>query len=139
MDREDKRGGLIKVGCNSGRLDVDGTVRETLGDESHEAGRTYDHQDAVDAVSLANELASELPGIYSLTDLRRIRRASYKARTIAAPIKAQRMALLVDSPVTRMLGNAYQLVSRPKCPIRTFTDEDVAIEWLKDGMNAGVE
>jgi len=139
MSRDVSHEGVLRVGCNSGRLDADGTVRVTLGDASHEAGQIYGHRDALDAVNLANELAADLREIYSLTDIRRLRRASKEARAMAAPSKARRMALLVESPVTRMLGNAYQLVSRPQCPVRMFTDEDSAVEWLRAGMNPGVE
>ena len=139
MDWDNKPGGLLRVGCNSGRLDADGTVRVTLGDESHEAGQIYGHRDALDAVDLANELGADLQGIYSLTDLRRLRRTSHEARTIAAPVKARRLALLVDSPVTRMLGNAYQLVSPPECPVRMFTEEELAVEWLRAGMTPVVD
>lgn len=42
------------------------------------------------------------------------------------------VAILVGNPLSRMMGNFFMNVSKPKAPTRLFDDEDVAIAWLKD-------
>lgn len=39
-------------------------------------------------------------------------------------------AILVSSPVLRMMANFYIMVNKPINPTRMFTDKDSAIEWL---------
>ena len=54
--------------------------------------------------------------------------------TPAALEITRRLALLTNSPVTRMMGNAFLLAKRPPYPTRLFSDEQSAIEWLlQDG------
>jgi len=40
-------------------------------------------------------------------------------------------ALVIGSPLTRILGNVFLLVNKPKVPTRIFTDEEQATEWLR--------
>jgi len=42
----------------------------------------------------------------------------------------RRLALLTNSPVTRMMGNAFLLAKRPPYPTRLFSDEQNASVWL---------
>lgn len=41
------------------------------------------------------------------------------------------MAVITHSTITRIMLNAYTTMFRPKSPLRVFTDEADAIEWLK--------
>jgi len=41
------------------------------------------------------------------------------------------VALLVDTPLTRMLGNFFLSVNKPSYPIRLFDDEASALAWLR--------
>lgn len=41
------------------------------------------------------------------------------------------MALLVESPVTKMLANFFMRTDTDRTPTRMFTDEDSALAWLK--------
>jgi hypothetical protein len=41
------------------------------------------------------------------------------------------VALIVDTPVSRVLGNSYLGVSKPHLPSQLFTSEADALEWLK--------
>jgi len=41
------------------------------------------------------------------------------------------VALIVDSPVSRVLGNFYLGLSNPHLPTRLFSSEAEALEWLK--------
>lgn len=41
------------------------------------------------------------------------------------------VAILVGNPLSRMMGNFFMNVNKPKAPTRLFDDEDAAITWLK--------
>ena len=47
------------------------------------------------------------------------------------------MALLVDSPVTRVIGNFFLRVLGPSYPVRVFRDEDAARAWLRTQPGGG--
>jgi hypothetical protein len=40
-------------------------------------------------------------------------------------------ALLINSPLSRALGNIFLTINKPRVPCRLFTDESNAIEWLR--------
>lgn len=40
------------------------------------------------------------------------------------------MAILVDSLLTKSIGNVYMKLTKPPYPTQMFLDEDRAIEWL---------
>lgn len=42
----------------------------------------------------------------------------------------RRLGLVVRTPVSRMLGNAFLLAKRPPFPVRLFTDYGLALDWL---------
>ena len=44
---------------------------------------------------------------------------------------ATAVALVVDTPVSRVLGNFYLGLSKPHIPSRLFNDEAEALDWLK--------
>lgn len=44
---------------------------------------------------------------------------------------ASAVAIIVDTPVSRVLGNFYLGVSKPHLTSQLFTSEDEALEWLK--------
>ena len=39
-------------------------------------------------------------------------------------------ALLINSPVSRVIGNFFMGLNKPITPTRLFTDPDKAIQWL---------
>ena len=42
-----------------------------------------------------------------------------------------RAAILVGSPVSRVMGNIYMGLNKPNVPTKLFTDEQTALIWLK--------
>ena len=42
------------------------------------------------------------------------------------------VALLVESPISRVVGSLFLGLNRPPVPIRIFTSEQMALEWLRD-------
>ena len=45
-------------------------------------------------------------------------------------------ALLVDSPLTRVIANFFMGLNRPLSPSRMFTDQTQAIRWLQTFSDA---
>lgn len=45
--------------------------------------------------------------------------------------EANAVVLLVDSPVSRIIGSVFLGINKPKLPIKLFTSEGDAIAWLK--------
>jgi len=72
--------------------------------------------------------------IASLADIREIKSVTREARlyfvgeVAARIVKAQ--AVMVGSPLSRVIGNFYGLYGVPY-PIRLFTVEDKAVAWLR--------
>lgn len=54
----------------------------------------------------------------------------YYASDEAAEV-ASAVAIIVGSPVSRVLGNFYLGLSNPRLPTRLFALEDEALDWLK--------
>ena len=48
-----------------------------------------------------------------------------------AAMVASAVALIVETPVSRVLGNFYIGLSNPHLPSRLFTSEEEALAWLK--------
>jgi hypothetical protein len=44
-------------------------------------------------------------------------------------------AMLIKSPIMRMISNFYIKVNKPRKPTRMFTDEEQALEWLSQFKN----
>ena len=42
------------------------------------------------------------------------------------------VGLLVGSPLSRFMGNFFIAINKPGFPVKLFTSEPKAIEWLKD-------
>jgi len=42
------------------------------------------------------------------------------------------VALIVGTPLSRMLGNLLLMITRPQFPVRLFENEASAVAWLKD-------
>lgn len=69
----------------------------------------------------------------SLFDIRKVNSTTKEGRDFMANEGNDLVlasSLLVSSSVTRMIGNFFMTVSRPKNPTRLFTDEQEAWDWL---------
>jgi hypothetical protein len=71
-----------------------------------------------------------------LVDTKSMKSLARGARTYFASEEAARVAsavaLIVATPVSRVLGNFYLGVSNPHLPTRLFSDEGEALAWLKE-------
>jgi hypothetical protein len=67
-----------------------------------------------------------------LADGRNLKSLDSGARQESAAFEeAMSGALLIDSPVSRIIGNVFINFSKPMIPVRLFTSEAEAIQWLK--------
>ncbi len=70
-----------------------------------------------------------------LMDIRQIQAIDWQARAFFASetsvAHSRAVALLIGTPVSRMIGNFFLVLNKPRVPLRLFTDEGEAIEWLK--------
>ena len=121
--------GAMVVGANRGWIDSMGIVHIVIGAARHRMGEEYTVEDVRDALELGSRLADGLPRLV-LTDIRSIRSTTAEARRTPTPSLVKRLAIVVDSPVSRMLGNAYLGITRPVRPTRMFDSEETATEWL---------
>jgi hypothetical protein len=75
-----------------------------------------------------------------MVDLRAAKSQSAGARAYMAGPEglkvAQAVALLMGSPVSRVLGNLYLGLNKPPIPTRLFTSEDEAQVWLRSFVTA---
>jgi hypothetical protein len=69
-----------------------------------------------------------------LVDARRVHAISREARRyLSGPAGAQvcsAVAILVGSALTRVIGNFFTGLNRPDFPVKVFTDEAAALDWL---------
>ncbi|MBX7190928.1 MAG: hypothetical protein K1X94_02665 [Sandaracinaceae bacterium] len=95
-------------------------------------------EDAQENIARTAELArgARLP---VLVDLREIRSQSAEARAHLAGPEADAVssavALVIGSPLSRMVGNFFLGFNRPNVPTRLFTSVDDAESWLR-GLGA---
>ena len=70
-----------------------------------------------------------------LIDIRNVRSGDREARQYLASEEVARItkasAVLVSSPVTRILGNFFKGLNKPPYPVELFTSESDALEWLR--------
>lgn len=74
-----------------------------------------------------------------LVDIGGSRSISKDARTFLEGTEAAEtvlaVALLVSSPVSRVIGNFMSHINHPQRPLQLFSSEDKALEWLRGFMS----
>lgn len=69
-----------------------------------------------------------------LVDITRVRSIDIKARKLYASEKAAKVlsavALLINSPLNRVIANFFLGINKPPYPIKIFTSEKDATTWL---------
>lgn len=99
------------------------------------------HHDVTLTIEDANAIVDASRALVSeptptLAVAHRIRGATRDVRALVATSKAfsdiaSRFAMVVQSPVSRLLGNTFFGLNRPPFPTRMFTSEDEAVAWLR--------
>ena len=92
--------------------------------------------EAREEIGIAEDLVARHGGqARLLIDIRQIQSVSGPARKLfssdaTSDLGAVGLALLVDSVFSKVIGNFYMTVNRPKHITRLFTDKALAISWL---------
>lgn len=89
--------------------------------------------DAIENSRAVNSLdAAKYP---LLIDARGIKSITKEAREYFSvndrETKVTAMAILIESPLSKIIGNFYMLLNRPKMDSKLFLDEASALKWLK--------
>ncbi len=95
--------------------------------------------EAIENTKLVREISGD--DIYPiLVDIRKIRSISKEARDHFAmrdrPPGVSAIAMLVSSPLSRIIGNFFLGLNKPKVPTKMFTQMEAAEHWL---LNPSIE
>jgi hypothetical protein len=111
------------------RLDDRGFIHAVM-----KQGCSMELQDAQANVATIYELGGHKPSRV-LVDMRGVRAQSREARHYFASVDAEKatraVALVIGSPVSRVLANFYLRLNPGRIPTALFTSEDAAIGWLE--------
>ncbi len=122
---------MSEVCISSGRfwVDEEGILR---GEASPAAAQ--DLAEAKAQVAAQRGLGVSLPRPF-LMDIRKARALSREARVYYAGQEVTGVftatALLVDSPLSRAIGNFFLGLNKPSMPTRMFGDAEQALAWLR--------
>jgi len=122
-------------GPNRARWRQDGILHVVLGDETHVQGATFGERDGLEALELVGNLVGESDGVLNMTDISRLKKTTPQVLRLPTHPSTGRMALVIASPVSRMLGNAFLGITKLQHATRMFTDEDAAVAWLLVGID----
>jgi len=111
----------------------DGIVREIFA-----AGAQITLDDMKEIVAIQIEYAKEgKKPVFA--DMSKVRSATREARVFSSGDDSIRsvstLALLVGTPLSKVLGNFFIGLNKPSYPTKLFTSEEKAIEWLKGFVN----
>lgn len=111
------------------RLGEDGIIREVVF-----PGSVEDLEAAREAIAAVAQISGGTRRPLFI-DIRRVRAVNREARELFGSEEASRwvtaVALLVGSPVSRVIGNFLLGLNKLGVPIQLFTSESSAIDWLK--------
>lgn len=88
-----------------------------------------DARESIAAVERMRRGAPLVVQMGQVTGIPRPARAIYAQMDVVS-----RMALVAQSPLSRTIANFFLGLNRTPVPMRMFTDEDVAVAWLREGV-----
>ena len=102
----------------------------------HSKDKAKENVDAQDRVRgrLGKEKTRVLVDMRLISSISRDARMYYANERTASIQRAT--ALLVDSPVSRVIANFFMGLNRPLSPTRMFTDQTQAVRWLQTFSDA---
>ena len=109
-------------------LEEDGIIRGIiLPPAEHNLADAKENSEAVAKVAKGKKLPLfiEMVGCKSITSEAR---THYAREQVGEEVYA--VALLIGSPISRVIGNFFMGFNKPKHPVKLFTSETKAIEWL---------
>jgi hypothetical protein len=100
-------------------------------------GAVVDLEFARAIVRSAAELLGDDAPVPSLVEPGNVKALTREARTFFAESSenyavSSKVALMVESPATRIIGNVFMKVSKPRIPTKLFQDRELARAWLRE-------
>lgn len=97
-----------------------------------------DYEDVVQETTIARALSGGRRSP-ALKDIRRVNSISVEAREHLSCRETTEqtycaVALMVASPVSKVIGNFFIGLNKPTHPVRLFSDESSGLEWLKEHL-----
>jgi hypothetical protein len=97
-------------------------------------GLEQSRSDAVETIAVSWKVARQRARP-TLVDIRGAKGIDREARTYyASAASASAVALLIGSPLTRLIGNVFIGFGKPTLPVRLFTSEAEALAWLQTSL-----
>jgi len=110
-------------------LGEDGIIRGIISPtDEHNLADAKENGEAVVKVSEGKKVPLFIDMV-SCKSITREARAHYARERVGEEVYA--IALLIGSPVSRIIGNFFMGFNKPKHPVKLFNSETGAIEWLK--------
>jgi hypothetical protein len=106
-------------------LDEDGFLRIVCKPNAVHGPREAEENNAVFPPGRKGPVIAD---IRSIASVNREAREMYRAQSENTTV----LALVVKSPLSRMIGNFFVGLSRLSYPVRLFTDEVEALRWLRE-------
>jgi len=121
---------ILKVRVGNIWLDDNNIIRYVI-----TPGMDETLDDLIEVIKAIDEIRNG--NVYPLLgDIRGAKSITREARQYAEKsIVATASAILVGSPVSKVLGNFVIRIHKSKIPVKLFTSEDEAINWLKGFSN----
>lgn len=120
---------VINTRCSKMWLDEKGIVREYFFPKTD-----FTIQDAKRSVALGLELSedADFPWLIDMTNMKSITKEAreYFGKVENSHIKA--VGLITNSPVSKVFGNFFLRFNKPSIPVRLFSSEIPAYDWLED-------
>jgi len=105
---------------------VDGIVFQFARDNVEETVET-----AKENVAAIRSVGASRPR-FVCVEMGKIRTVSRAARQVYAEAEAwDAVAMVVRTPIARVLGSFFLSISKPAWPMRIFSDRKAALEWLR--------
>lgn len=121
---------IIKTRTNNIYLDDDRIIRCQLSSGSEIKAEDIKEDFAVFSKLIGDKNAPVL------LDLRGIKSVTREAREYVSSPESMRfmsvLALLIGSPISKVVGNFFLGINKPPYPTKIFTSEAKALAWLKE-------
>lgn len=112
--------------------------QQGIGHTNYNKDTSLTFDDAVNEVRIMKEMSGDkkIPVLVDINNVKSIPRESrvYYAGENAGKVYMA-VALLIGSQTSRILGNFFLGLNKPKMPVKLFTSEEEALKWLEDFNN----
>ncbi|MDH5606153.1 MAG: hypothetical protein OEY93_04640 [Anaerolineae bacterium] len=133
MVREDKKSGTrYETGGSSIWLDEEGIIRAAVKPVPEITVESI-KQDMAIYKKLGG--GSPRPVLANISHIVKVGRDARHLAATQIPQFATAAAVVIGSPVSRVIGNFFLGLNRPEIPLRLFDEEEAALAWLRSFLD----